>query len=150
MASTVVVAVLSFAAALLSVWLTAHLQDRSHRAGRLLEAQLRVYGDCADALYEYARATYNRKKSQLEGRPESQRDGIRQEAFRWNARSRSAIGQTYILTGDRELENELSQVRNAIGGLNDVTTETDLKRGQKEVYERLNRALGAARRHLTQ
>lgn len=150
MASNVIVAVLSFLAALSSVWLTAHLQNRSHRAGRLLEAQLRVYGDCADGLYEYSRATYNRVKSRLENRPEAQRDEVKQEAFRWNAKARSAIGQAYILTGDRELEQELSKTRNAIGELNDVTTGDELKRLQKTIYEQLNRALGEARRQLAQ
>ena len=149
MESTVAVAGMGFAAALLSVWLTAHFQSRSDRAGRILEARLRVYGDCSDSLFEYSRATYNRVKSRLEGRPESERDGIRQEAYRCNARARSAIGQAFILTGDRELEEQLSRVRHEIGHFNNVATESDLKRLQSETYAGLNRALEAARRHLT-
>lgn len=150
MDSTVVVAGMGFVAALLSVWLTAHFQRRSDREGRILEARLRVYGDCADSLYEYSRATYNRAKSRLQSRPEAERDEVRQEAFRCNARARSAIGQAYILTGDRDLEDQLSQVRHDIGNFNHVATETELKRLQSETYDGLNRALETARRHLAE
>lgn len=148
MDSTVLVAGMGFAAALLSVWLTARLQDRSDRAGRILEAQLRVYGECADSLFEYSRATYNRAKLRLKGQPESEHDEVRQEAFRCNARARSAIGQAYILTGDRDLEEQLSRVRHDIGEFNGVTTEADLKRLQRETYKELKEALERARRHL--
>ena len=148
MDSTVVVAGMGFMTALLSVWLTARLQHRSERDGRILEARLRVYGDCSDSLFEYARATYNRAKSRFERRSEVERDLIRQEAYRCNARARSAIGQAYILTGDRDLEERLSQVRHDIGHFNRVATESDLKELQSKMYARLNEALEDARRHL--
>jgi hypothetical protein len=149
MDATVVVAGMGFVTALLSVWLTAHFQHRSQRDGRMLDAQLRVYGDCADSLFEYSRATYNRAKSKFEGRPEEERDPIRQEAYRCNARARSAIGQVYILTGDHDLEDQLSQVRHDIGRFNRVETELDLKDLQSKTYARLNEALEATRRHLS-
>ena len=123
MDATVVVAGMGFVTALLTVWLTARLQGRSQRDVRMLEARLRVYGDCADSLYEYSRATYNRAKSKFERRPESERDPIRQEAYRCNARARSAIGQVYILTGDRDLEDHLSAVRRDIGKFNRAATD---------------------------
>ena len=149
MDATVVVAGMGFVTALLSVWLTARFQHRSERDGRMLDARLRVYGDCADSLFEYSRATYNRAKSKFERRSEEERDPIRQEAYRCNARARSAIGQAYILTGDRNLEDRLSQVRHDIGKFNHVRTESDLKELQSKVYARLNDALEAARRHLS-
>lgn len=130
-------------------WLTAHLQGRSDRAGRILEAQLRVYGDCADTLFEYSRATYNRAESRIQGQPEAEHDLVRQEAFRCNARARSAIGQAYVLTGDRDLEAQLSGVRHDIGDFNDSETESELKHRQHETYEDLKRALERARSHLT-
>ena len=149
MNATVVVACMGFVAALLSVWLTAHFQHRSDRDGRILEARLRVYGDCADSLFEYSRATYNRAKSKFERRSELERDPIRQEAYRCNARARSAIGQVYILTGDRDLEDRLSGVRHDIGTFNHAKTESDLKELQSKTYSRLNDALEAARQHLS-
>lgn len=144
----VVVAALGFATTLLSVWLTAHFQHRSNRAGRMLEARLAVYGACSDSLFEYSRASYNRVKSRLQGRPENERDGIRQEAYRWNAKARSAIGQAYILTGDSDLAAELAQVRHDIGEYNGVATESELRDRQNEVFSRINRALASARKHL--
>jgi len=149
MDSTVVVAGLGFAATLLSVWITAHFQTESNIAGRMLDARLRVYGECADSLYEYSRATYNRAKLRLAGRPEGERDGVRQEAFRCNARARSAIGQVYLVTGARDLQDQLSRIRHAIGEFNHVTTEADLKRLQTQTYGELNRALERAREHLS-
>jgi hypothetical protein len=106
-------------------------------------------GECADSLYEYSRATYNRAKLRLAGRPEGERDGVRQEAFRCNARARSAIGQVYLVTGARDLQDQLSRIRHAIGEFNHVTTEADLKRLQTQTYGELNRALERAREHLS-
>lgn len=148
MDATVAVAAMGFITALLSVWLTARLQGRSEREGRIMEARLRVYGDCSDSLFEYSRATYNRAKSKFERRSELERDPIRQEAYRCNARARSAIGQVYILTGDRDLEERLSRVRHDIGQFNHVPTESELKDLQSTTYGRLNEALERARRHL--
>lgn len=145
---TVVVAAMGFGATLLGAWLTAHFQHRSDRDGRILEARLRVYGDCSDSLFEYSRATYNRVKSRLQARPESERDALRQEAYRCNARARSAIGQAYILSGDRELEEKLSRVRRDIGNYNSAVDETDLRRRQSEIYAHLKEALEVAQRNL--
>jgi len=66
-----------------------------------------------------------------------------------NARARSAIGQVYILTGDSDLEAQLSAVRHAIGEFNHAKTEAKLKSGQHKTYEQLKRALETARSHLT-
>lgn len=145
---TVVVAALGFATTLVGVWLTARFQQRSDRAMRILEARLRIYGECSDSLFEYSRATYDRVRSRLHGRPEVERDEIRQEAYRCNARVRSAIGQAYILTGDSHLEVQLSKVRQAIGDYNVVGSEADLLRRQSEVYSQLNSALEAVRSQL--
>jgi hypothetical protein len=139
---------MGFMATLLASWLTAHFQGRSDRQIRMLEARLRVYGECSDSLYEYARATYNRAKARLERRSEVERDGYRQEAYRCNARARSAIGQLRILSQDRSLEEELSHVRHDIGGFNDAADETDLRRRQEQMYGRLKAALELARQSI--
>lgn len=148
MDATVVIAALGFGTTLLGVWMTARFQHRADREGRLLEARLRIYGECSDSLFEYSRASYNRAKTRLQGRPESERDAIRQEAYRCNARARSAIGQAYILTGDSRLENLLSQVRHDIGAFDHVASEPQLRALQSDVYAQLKSALEAARGNL--
>lgn len=144
----VVVAALGFATTLLSVWLTAHFQHRSNRAGRMLEARLAVYGACSDNLFEYSRASYNRAKSLLLDPSEDEDDGKRQEAYRWNAKARSAIGQVYILTGDDDLQVELSRARRDIGQFHEAATDSELQHRQGEVFSRINSALASARKHL--
>ncbi|KHL13255.1 UNVERIFIED_CONTAM: hypothetical protein LK11_32645 [Mumia flava] len=143
-----IVAGMGFVAALLSAWLGARLQRKSDRDVRMLEARLRVYGECADSLYEYSRATYSRAKSRLAGRPEVERDQLRQAAYHCNARVRSAIGQAYILTGDLDLERRLSTVRRTVGTYNGVSDPDELKGLQQQAYREINDALEAARRHL--
>ncbi|MGH1564582.1 hypothetical protein [Mumia sp. DW29H23] len=145
---TVVVAGMGFATSLVSVWLTGRSQHRTDREGRILEARLRVYAECYDSLFDYSRATYDRVKARLEDRPESERDVIRQEAYRCNARARSAIGQAYILTGDSDLEKALSGARRTIGRFNGAADGEELKQLQDEVYDGLKAALEMARRHL--
>ena len=92
----VVIAGLGCAATLLSVWLTARFQNDTNLAGQMQDARLRDCGGCADSLIEYSRATYDRAKLRLADKPEAERDGVRQEAYRCNARARSAIGQVNI------------------------------------------------------
>lgn len=85
MNTTIVVAAMGFVATLLGGWLGAFWQHRSSRDLQLLQARIRVHGDCAASLYEYERSTYNRVKARLDGLPDSEREELRQEAFRANA-----------------------------------------------------------------
>lgn len=149
MDATVIVAALGFVSTLLAAWLSARLQRQGDRAGRLLDARVRTYGECSDSLYEYARATYNRVKARLESRPADQREDLRQEAYRCNARARSAIGQAVILSGNESLQEQLAAARHAIGAMNDATDYDDLRRRQQDVYEMLKDALNVARTDLT-
>jgi hypothetical protein len=149
MDATVIVAAMGFVATLLGTWLTARSQRQGDREGRILDARVRVYGECSDSLYEYARATYNRVKSRLESLPDEHREKLRQEAYRCNARARSAIGQAAILSGNESLQERLATARRAIGRLNDAPDRTDLSRRQEEVYQMLNNALSVARSDLS-
>lgn len=63
MVATVIVAALGFASTVLGAWLTARSHRQGDREGRILDAKVRIYGECSDSLYEYARATYNRAKA---------------------------------------------------------------------------------------
>src|SRR4051812_24397159 len=130
MDATVVVAAMGFVATLLGTWLSTRSQRQGDREGRLLDARVRVFGDCSESLYEYTRANYNRVKSRLDGRSEEYREGLRQEAYRCNARARSAIGQAAILSGSENLQESLVTARRAIGKLTDASDRADLRRRQ--------------------
>jgi len=148
MDSTVVVAAMGYVATLLGAWLTVRMQLRGDRSGRLLDAKVRIYGECADALYEFERATYNRVKHRLDNSPDDQREPMRQEAYRGNARARSAIGQVAILTGDETLRGQLEEARRSVGGLNDATSHMDLQARRQAIDTTLTSALDLARHDL--
>ena len=148
MNATVLVAAMGFASTLLGAWLAAYWQRRASREGQLLTAKLRAYGDCAATLYEYERATYNRVKARLESLPETQREELRQEAYRCNTRARSALGQAAILSGTEHLRQELEAVRESVGDLNEAVDRVDLKRRHDGVSAALDQALGSARSDL--
>jgi hypothetical protein len=145
---TVLIAALGLAATLISAWMTAHLQRRGDREARFLDAKIRVFGECSDSLYEYARAMFNRARSRLDGPSETEREDFRQEAYRSNARARSAIGQASILTGDEGLREALEQARHSVGVLNDATSRADLTQRQQDVYHLVKQALERARTDL--
>ncbi|WP_327634557.1 hypothetical protein OHB24_31860 [Kribbella sp. NBC_00482] len=150
MDATVLVAAMGFVSTLLGAWFAAYWQRRASREGQLLTAKLRAYGDCAAALYEYERATYNRAKARLAALPEEQRVELRQEAYRCNALARSALGQVAILSGSGSLRQELEAVRHSVGGLNDAIDPADLKRRHDGVAMALDQALGRAGSDLMQ
>jgi len=149
MDATVVVAAMGFVATLSAAGLTARSQRRGDREGRLVDARVRIYGECAVSLNEYARATYNRAKARLESGPDNNREGLRQEAYRCNSRVRAAIGQASILTGSRSLEEYLTTARRAIGDLNKASSYAELKSRQEVAYKSVNDALEVARSDLT-
>lgn len=148
MDATVVIAAMGYVATLLGAWLTVRMQLRGDRSGRLLDAKVRIYGECADALYEFERATYNRVKHRLQNSPDEQREPLRQEAYRGDARSRSAIGQVAILTGDETLRTRLEEARRSVGGLNDATGHADLQVRRQSIDTALRSALEVARHDL--
>src|SRR4051794_2576430 len=148
MDSTVIVAALGFTATIVASSLTARSQRQGDREGRILEAQVRTYGECSASLFEYARANYNRSKARLNSRPDSEREVLRQEAYRANARARSAIGQAYVLTGNEDLEDRLSQARREIRKLTDASDRDVLARRQEAVYVNIKEALAMARSDL--
>ncbi len=103
MNTTVAVAALGFASTLLGGWLAAYWQHRRTRDLQLLDAKVRVYGECSTSLYEYERATYNRVKARLNTIQEAEREPLRQEAYRSNTMARAAIGQVSILSAAKPL-----------------------------------------------
>lgn len=145
MEATVAIAAMGFIATLGGAWLTGNAQRQAARDERLLDAKVRTFGECSASLYEYQRATFNRVKARIGDLPDEHRQPLRQEAYRANTRSRSAIGQVAILSGDEELQRRLERARTSVGDLNDATDERDLRRRSKEVHEILIHALELAR-----
>jgi hypothetical protein len=148
MSSTVVVAAMGLVATVLAAWLPSWSNRRAERDSQLLEARVRVYGECSESLFEYARANFNRAKTRIAGQPEEEHGKVRQDAYQCNARARSAIGQAAILTGQEALEERLSNARRVIGSFNDVTELDELKQRQHQVHDEIKAALEVARRDL--
>lgn len=148
MDTTVVIAALGLAATLLGTWLGSYWQRRGARALQLLDARIRCYGECAASLYEYERATYDRVKSRLEGRPASARESLRDEAYKANAAARSALGQARVLSASRDVPEGLEAIRRAIGQYNSQESHTDLRAGHDAVLSDLGRVLAQARSDL--
>lgn len=148
MNTTVVVAAMGLIATLLGGWLGAFWQHRTSRDLQLLDAKIRVYGECAASLYEYERSTYNRVKARLDDGPESERELLRQEAYRANSSARAAIGQLSVLSTIADVPKGLSRVRRAVGDLNGSTDLADLKSRHDSVYTDLDRLLSEARAEL--
>lgn len=147
--TTVLVAGMGFGATLLAAWLTGLLQRRTARDERILDAKVRVFGECSASLFEYQRVAYDRVKGRLESRPESHREKARQETYRYASRSRSAIGQVGILTRDEDLHSALDRARKTISRYSEATNESDLKRRQESALRALDEALEGARKDLT-
>lgn len=136
---------MGFLATVLTAWLSARWRRSADIQGRLLEARVRVFGLCVDALSEHRRATHNRVKTRIEGPAGRDRDAIRQDAYQSNARARAAIGQAAIITGTPEIVVGLEAVRVKIQGLNSVKNKTDLDTRADELDIELERALEGVR-----
>jgi hypothetical protein len=113
----------------------------------MLDARVRTYGSCAQSLYEYERAAYNRAKARLES-PEIPREELRQEAYQRNAETRATIGQVAILC-DEAVRDRLEAARKAIGGYSDAHTVDELRQRHDAVLDDLEASLRLARREIT-
>lgn len=148
MNTTVVVTAMGFTFTLLGAWLGAYWQHRNTRDLQLLDARVRVYGECAANLYEYERVTYSRGKARLDGLPDADRELLRQEAYRNNSSTRAAIGQLSVLSAGGKVPNGFEALRRAIGNLNDSASHADLRNRHDEVYAALDQVLEQARADL--
>ncbi|MFE6648118.1 hypothetical protein ACFVJS_16225 [Nocardioides sp. NPDC057772] len=148
MSTTVIVAAMGLLATLLGAWLGAFWQHRNTRDLQLLDARIRVYGECAASLYEFERVTYSRVKARLENLPDAEREPLRQEAYRNRSAVRAAIGQLSVLSAGSEIPTKFEAIRRAIGDLNDAESHEDLKQRHDEIYVDLDRVLVQARADL--
>lgn len=148
MDATVLVAGMGVRSTLLGNWLAARWQRRSALVAQVHEAKVRVYGDGVADMYEFERATYDRVKAWLEALPEKHREELRQEAYRCNARARSAIGRVAMLSESNGLREGLESARRAIGDLNEVGDYEELRGQHDGIYEALGHVLATARAEL--
>ncbi|MFE6509439.1 hypothetical protein ACFVDI_11695 [Nocardioides sp. NPDC057767] len=149
MSTTVIVAATSLLATLLGAGLGAYWQHRNNRNLQLLDARIRVYGECAASLYEFERVTYSRVKARLDDLPHAEREALRQEAYRNNSAARAAIGQLSVLSAGSAVPKRFGRIREDIGDLNDATDREDLKERHDKIYVDLDRVLEQARTDLT-
>lgn len=145
MDGTVFIAALGILSTAGTAWYTTRSQRQGERDGRLLEARVRVYGECATSLYEYERATYNRVKARLNAVPD--RDDLRQEAYRVSAQARAAIGQVAIMCDDN-VHKALEEWRQAVSKYKTATTDEDLREQRTVMLDGLDRALRLARKDI--
>ncbi|MET8520158.1 hypothetical protein [Nocardioides sp. NPDC004968] len=148
MTTTVVVTAMGILATLLGAWWGAYWQHRNSRDLQLLDARVRVYGECAASLYEFERVTYSRVKARLADLPAAERESLRQEAYRNNSAARAAIGQLSILSAGGKIPKGFEALRQAIGDLNDAPGLDELRERHDEIYVELDRVLEQARADL--
>lgn len=142
MGTTIIVAAMGFAATLLGTWCPPVYSVRE-----IVKGGSSMRGSASTANVPTA-CTNTRVLPTTKRKPDSSDlltiEGLRQEAYRCNARARSAIGQAAIFSGLESLEERLATARNAIGDLNDASDHADLKRRQEDVFKLLNHTLGIA------
>lgn len=147
MDSTAFVAALGLMSTLVAGWFSASWQRRANREDRILEAKVRVYGECATALYDYERITYNRARTRLEESIE-ERTSVRDEAYRASSRIKASIGQVAILSGSEGLKGKFEDVRKLIKSMNQAVDVDDLKNRQGEATQAIDAILQSARNDL--
>lgn len=140
---------MGFAATLLTAWLGSRWKRGADIEARLLEARVRVYGECVETLSEYRRATHNRVKARIDNWPEEDREPLRQEAYRASAKARAATGKAAIVSGKGAIAEGMEGVRVRIGHLNEVDDKAQLDARTLELDKELELALDTARDGLT-
>lgn len=118
MDATVAVAGLGFLSTLLAAYLTARWQTRGLVETELVSAKVAAYGDCAEALYELERVSFDRALHKPTGTPEE--DAARaQVVYEHNSKARAAIGRLAILSDRADLWQRLTEVRREIRTMHD-------------------------------
>lgn len=143
--ATIIVAALGLISTLAATVLTSHLHRKTASDGRRLDARLDAYAELIAALIEYERATFDRAKASIKGRPnDPERDDKRQEAWRSNARARAAISMVALLSNDLGLRDRLEAIRRDIGEMNRAGPD-DLHDKHEQIYRDLDSILVAAK-----
>ncbi|MGW5189533.1 hypothetical protein ACWEOO_09770 [Kribbella sp. NPDC004138] len=145
MLSIVVGGAVALVGSVVGIVLTQRLQRKSARDVQILEAKVRIFGECTEALYEYTRANFGRARARIEGRPEADRDVLRQEVYRCEARARSAIGQAAYLSGTDGLDDRFESVHTAVHAFSQANDQGELERRHDLIQKELKDVLRAVR-----
>lgn len=141
-ATTVAVAGLGLASTLAAAWLTARLQTRGLVDTELASARVQAYGDCAQALYELERVSFNRALHKASAAKDEDAERA-QVVYAQNSTTRAAIGRLAILTEQKQLIKELDDLRSQIRTLHDRPA--TLRTEHDEIMRRLAEILGQVR-----
>ena len=142
MDATVAVAALGFASTLLAAWLAARWQKRGLVETEILTAQVQAYGDCAQALYEFERVSYNRAVTKLRG---TDRPELAQQVYEQHSVARAAIGRLTILSRGSDVWRRLNELRRAVRVMHDLEDEAALKAEHHRVMHELDEILAEVR-----
>ena len=134
MDATVAVAALGFVSTLLAAWLTARWQTRGLVETELVTARVAAYGDCAEALYELERVSFNRALHKAVS-SEAEDAALAQVVYEMNSKARAAIGRLAILSDRRDLWERLTDVRREIRTMHDRPEQL------RDEHERIMKAL---------
>lgn len=121
------------------------LQRKGARDAQILDAKVRVFGECTEALYEYERANFGRARARLRRQPEVDREALRQEVYRSESRARSAIGQATYLSGNSGLDDRFESVHTAVHGLSEADGYDELNRRHQDIQKDLKDVLRTVR-----
>jgi hypothetical protein len=116
--ATVAVAALGFLSTLLAAYLTARWQTRGLVETELVTARVAAYGDCAEALYELERVSFNRALRKADG-TDADDAALAQVVYEHNSKARAAIGRLAILSDRTDLWQRLTEVRRRIRTMHD-------------------------------
>ncbi len=143
---TIIVAGMGLTATLVATWLSGEFARRKDRDNRVLDAKLRVYGECAEGLYEYLRVAYDRSDARIKDRPEPEREPRRYAMYSMESRLRAVIGQIAIISGDEKLVAMLENARESVNALGVQFIDKEaLDQRHKSVLEEIDRVMGIAR-----
>ncbi|MET8521707.1 hypothetical protein [Nocardioides sp. NPDC004968] len=147
---TLIVAGMGLTATLAATWLSGEIARRKDWDIRVLEAKLRLYGECAEGLYEYLRVCFDRCDARIRRRSEAEREPRRIAMYGMESNLRAVIGQLAIISGDEDLLAKLEQVRESIRQLGVQPTEMDDLNGRRlQALEEIDRVMRTARADMT-
>ncbi|MFG1909095.1 hypothetical protein [Kribbella sp. NPDC048928] len=148
MVGTLVGGTIALLGSVIGIVISQRLQQRGERNARILDAKMRVFGECTEALYEYARANFGRARARIEGQTEAARDVLRQEVYRCEARARAAIGQAVYLSGTDGLDDRFDSVHAAVHDFSKANDQQDLESRHDLIQKELKDVLRKVRKEL--
>jgi hypothetical protein len=148
MLGTLVGGAIALVGSVVGIVISQRLQRRGDREARILDAKVRIFGECTEALYEYERVNFGRARARLRQQPEAERETLRQEVYRFEARARAAIGQAAYLSGSTELEESFESVHKDVHALSEARGYDELTIRHEAIQQKLKNVLHAVQDEL--